>query len=185
MNVIPTRLPGVLILEPKVYRDPRGHFFETWHRDRYAEAGLPSGFVQDNLSFSGGGVLRGLHLQNPSPQAKLISVPEGAVFDVAVDVRVGSPTFGQWAGEFLSGENRRQFFVPAGFAHGFVVTGDHALVTYKCDAFYAPGGEMTVLWNDPDLAIAWPATDPILSTKDREGLRLRDVPTNRLPRFEG
>jgi dTDP-4-dehydrorhamnose 3,5-epimerase len=185
MKVIPTRLPGVLILEPKVFRDTRGYFLETWHRDRYAEAGLPAGFVQDNVSFSAKGVLRGLHLQHPSAQAKLITVLEGEIFDVAVDVRVGSPTFGRWAGEVLSSENRRQFFIPEGFAHGFLVSGDHALVCYKCNTFYAPGTELTILWNDPDLAIVWPVTDPTLSAKDREGLRLSEIPPERLPRYAG
>jgi dTDP-4-dehydrorhamnose 3,5-epimerase len=185
MNVIPTRLPGVLILEPRVYPDPRGYFLETWSQARYAEAGLPARFVQDNLSYSLPGVLRGLHLQSPSAQAKLIAVLLGEVFDVAVDVRSGSPTFGQWVGVSLSAEGHRQLFIPAGFAHGFVVTGTCAAVSYKCDAPYAPRDELTVLWNDPDLDIRWPVDSPTLSAKDREGLRLRDIPADRLPRFEG
>src|SRR3954451_23790743 len=133
MNLIPTRLPGVVVIEPKLFRDPRGHFFEAWNQSRFAEAGLGSGFVQDNVSVSSLGVLRGLHLQHPDAQAKLITVLEGTIFDVAVDVRVGSPTFGRWVGVTLSAENARQLYVPAGFAHGFAVTGTSALVHYKCD----------------------------------------------------
>ena len=185
MNVIPTRLHGVMLIEPRVFRDARGSFFEAWNRARYADAGVPGEFVQSNVSFSNRGVLRGLHLQTPRLQSKLVSVLAGEVFDVAVDVRVGSPTFGQWDGVVLSAENRRQLFVPAGFAHGFAVTGGDATVLYQCDAYYAPADEMTVLWDDPALGIAWPVADPILSDKDRQGLRLRDVPPDRLPRFGG
>lgn len=185
MNVIPTRLPGVMVIEPRVFNDARGHFLETWSQERYSEFGLPTGFVQDNLSVSAAGVLRGLHLQSPSSQAKLVSVIAGEVFDVAVDVRRGSPTYKMWAGATLSGENHRQFFVPAGFAHGFVVTSDGATVCYKCDAYYAPAEELTLRWDDPELAIDWPVRVPTLSPKDEGGLWLRDVPLDRLPRFEG
>jgi dTDP-4-dehydrorhamnose 3,5-epimerase len=185
MNVIPTSLPGVVIIEPRIYRDPRGYFFESWNQARYAQAGLPTTFVQDNLSHSNGGVLRGLHLQWPNAQAKLLAVLTGSVYDVAVDVRVGSPTFGQWEGISLAAENHRQFFIPAGFAHGFVVTSASATVTYKCDALYSPGDELTILWNDPDIGITWPGSDPVLSAKDREGVRLRDFPPERLPRYDG
>jgi dTDP-4-dehydrorhamnose 3,5-epimerase len=182
MNVTPTSLPGVVVIEPKVYSDARGHFLETWNQARYAEAGLPSTFIQDNLSFSSPGVLRGLHYQFPGGQAKLVSVLSGAVFDVAVDIRRGSPTFGRWVGETLSSENHKQMFIPAGFAHGFVVLGDvGALFSYKVDSPYSPRAEGTILWNDPALAITWPLASPILSAKDREGFRLADMPENRLP----
>ncbi len=185
MNVIPTRLPGAVVLEPKVFGDSRGFFMESWNQARYAEAGLPAEFVQDNLSFSANGVLRGLHLQVPTCQAKLVTVLIGEVFDVAVDVRVGSPTFGQWVGVTLSAENKRQFFVPAGFAHGFAVTGATALFAYKCTTYYAPKDELTVLWNDPELGIEWPISSPTLSSKDRQGLRLSDIPKDRLPKYAG
>jgi dTDP-4-dehydrorhamnose 3,5-epimerase len=185
MNVIPTRLPGVIILEPKVFGDARGYFLEVWNQARFAESGIASGFVQDNLSFSAKGVLRGLHLQVPNIQAKLVSVLLGEVFDVAVDMRVGSPTFGQWTGATLSAENRRQMFIPEGFAHGFAVTGENALFSYKCSAYYTPKDEQTLLWNDPQIAIEWPLSNPVLSAKDREGLRLRDIPEDRLPKFPG
>jgi dTDP-4-dehydrorhamnose 3,5-epimerase len=185
MNVIPTRLPGVVVIEPKVYADPRGHFLETWNQARYAEAGVPRPFVQDNLSFSLPGVLRGLHFQWPSGQGKLVSVLSGAVFDVAVDIRQESPDFGRWVGETLSADNHRQMFIPAGFAHGFVVLGDSgALFSYKVDAPYSPKNEGTILWNDPALGIAWPVASPVLSAKDQEGLRLVDMPVDRLPRYE-
>lgn len=185
MKVIPTDLPGVVAIEPRVFRDPRGSFFETWNQSRFAEAGLAAGFVQDNFSTSAPGVLRGLHLQWPSAQAKLITVLAGAVFDVAVDVRVGSPTFGRWTGLTLSADDHRQLYVPAGFAHGFLVTGDAATVCYKVDAPYAPGDELTILWDDPDLGITWPSAAPTLSAKDREGRRFRDVPPGRLPCYRG
>jgi dTDP-4-dehydrorhamnose 3,5-epimerase len=186
MNVIPTRLPGVLLIEPKLYRDDRGYFLETWNEARYVAAGIPSGFVQDNISISAPGVLRGLHLQAPSCQSKLVGALAGAVWDVAVDVRLGSPTFGRWMGALLSADDHRQLFLPAGFAHGFVVLGETAAtVAYKCDAFYAPKEELTILWNDPELGIDWPLSAPTLSPKDATGLRLRDVPPERLPRYPG
>jgi dTDP-4-dehydrorhamnose 3,5-epimerase len=182
MNFIPTSLPSVVVVEPRVFRDPRGYFLETWNSDRYAVAGLATTFIQDNMSVSHPGVLRGLHLQWPTSQTKLVSVLAGAIFDVAVDVRVGSPTFGRWVGEELSTEGHRQLFIPAGFAHGFVVTSTSpATVSYKVDAPYTPGDELTVAWDDPDIAIEWPVSGPALSGKDREGLRLRDIPTDRLP----
>lgn len=182
MIVKETELPGVVVIEPRIFRDPRGYFLESWNAARYAEAGLGAVFVQDNLSSSAAGVLRGLHLQWPTGQAKLIAVTAGAVFDVAVDVRVDSPTFGRWAGVPLSAADHRQLFIPAGFAHGFVVTEGPATVCYKVDAPYTPGDELTVAWDDPDLAIAWPVAAPHLSPKDREGRRLRDIPRDRLPR---
>ncbi len=182
MKLVPTRLPGVMIIEPRVFRDPRGYFLETWNQAAYAAEGLTASFVQDNLSYSHRGVLRGLHYQHPEAQGKLVYVLEGEVFDVAVDIRPGSPTFGQWTGAVLSAENRLQCYIPPGFAHGFVVTSETAKFAYKCTAFYQPRDEGSVLWNDPDLAIDWPVRSPILSSKDGEAPRLRDIPSQRLPR---
>lgn len=181
----PTRLPGVLILEPAVYRDARGFFLETWNQARYAEAGLPERFVQDNLSFSSRGVLRGLHYQHPHAQGKLLSVLQGEVFDVAVDLRVGSPTFARWEGVTLSAANRRQLYVPEGFAHGFLVTSETALVSYKCTEYYQPRYEAGVWWDDPDLGIAWPLAAPTLSPKDQAAPRLHTIPEGQLPRYRG
>ena len=181
MNVVSTRLPGLVIIEPRVFGDSRGFFMESYSRDRYADAGLPTEFVQDNLSMSRKGTLRGLHLQHPHAQGKLCSVLEGEVFDVAVDVRVGSPTFGQWEGVTLSSENKRQFYVPPGFAHGFCVVSDRALFSYKCTDFYSAPSEVGVLWNDPDLAIPWPVETPELSEKDAANRRLADIPEEELP----
>ena len=183
MNVIETDLPGVLIVEPKVFGDERGFFMESYNAGRYGEAGLPDRFVQDNLSFSRRGVLRGLHFQNPQPQGKLVSVLQGEVFDVAVDIRVGSPTFGRWAGVTLSAENKRQFYVPPDFAHGFVVTSDVALFYYKCTDYYAPHAEGSVLWDDPEIGIEWPIETPTLSDKDRAAPTLRETPEDDLPRY--
>jgi dTDP-4-dehydrorhamnose 3,5-epimerase len=183
MKLVPTRLPGVWVIEPRVFRDDRGYFLETWNEASYAAAGLPAAFVQDNLSFSRRGVLRGLHYQHPSAQGKLITLLEGEVFDVAVDIRPDSPTFRQWVGVVLSAENHRQCYVPPGFAHGFVVTSEAARVSYKCTDFYQPRDEGSILWNDPDLAIDWPVRAATLSPKDLSAPRLRDVPAERLPRL--
>ena len=180
MNVIAVELRGLLIIEPKVFGDARGFFMETWNRNRYREAGLTADFVQDNLSFSHRRALRGLHFQNPVPQGKLVSVLQGEVFDVAVDLRRSSPTFGKWHGLTLSGENKRQFFVPPGFAHGFAVMSETALFHYKCTEMYSPGNELTIRWDDPDLGIKWPLKDPTLSEKDAKGLLLKNVPQERL-----
>jgi dTDP-4-dehydrorhamnose 3,5-epimerase len=180
MNIIHCDLQGLLILEPKVFGDARGFFMETWNRRRYREAGLDFDFVQDNLSVSRRGILRGLHFQNPTPQGKLVSVLQGEVFDVAVDLRQSSPTFGKWHATPLSAENKRQFFIPPGFAHGFQVLSESAMFHYKCTDFYSPKDEMTLRWDDPDIGIQWPATEPILSEKDTKGLRLRDLPRDRL-----
>lgn len=185
MNVVETSLPGVLIVEPKVFGDARGFFMETWNRRRYEDAGLPGGFVQDNLSYSTRGVLRGLHFQNPNPQGKLVSVLRGEVFDVAVDVRSGSPTFGEWTGVTLSADNRRQFYVPEDFAHGFLVTGGEALFSYKCTDYYDPAAEHSLLWNDPQLGISWPVDEPLLSAKDGSAPRLAELPAESLPRYTG
>ena len=183
MKVEPGRIPGLLIIEPKVFGDERGFFMESYSRDRYAEAGVPAEFVQDNLSLSARGILRGLHLQHPNDQGKLCSVLQGEVFDVAVDVRVGSPTFGQWEGVTLSAENKRQFYVPPGFAHGFCVLSERALFSYKCTDFYSAQSEIGVIWNDPDLGIEWPIEAPRLSAKDGENPRLKDIHPTKLPHY--
>ena len=184
MNVVETDLPGVLVVEPEVFGDARGFFMESWNGARYSEAGLPDGFVQDNLSFSARGVLRGLHFQNPNPQGKLVSVLWGEVFDVAVDIRVGSPTFGRWTGATLSAENKRQLYVPPDFAHGFLVTSEAALFFYKCTDYYDPASEGTVLWNDSEIGIEWPTGAPTLSDKDCAAPALREFPEGALPRYE-
>jgi len=183
MHLIATDLPGVTIIEPKVFGDSRGYFVETWNQLRYHEAGLPSSFVQDNLSRSARGVLRGIHFQNPKSQGKLITVLEGEVYDVAVDVRVGSPTFGRWVGVALSGENKRQIYIPPGFGHGFCVTSESALFTYKCTELYAPDAERGILWDDPDLAIRWPVERPTLSSKDSCYPRLKQLERSVLPTY--
>jgi dTDP-4-dehydrorhamnose 3,5-epimerase len=178
VNIIETALPGVLIIEPRVFGDSRGFFMETWNAAAFAAAGLDLAFVQDNHSRSQMGVLRGLHFQNPGPQGKLVRVTNGAVFDVAVDLRASSPTFGQWVGVELSAENKRMFWVPEGFAHGFLTLADDTDFLYKCTAPYAPANEFTLVWNDPAVGIEWPVTglDPIISEKDARGLALADVP---------
>jgi dTDP-4-dehydrorhamnose 3,5-epimerase len=180
MNVLTCPIPGLLIIEPKVFGDARGFFVETWNRHRYGEAGLDVDFVQDNVSFSRRGILRGLHFQNPKPQGKLLQVLQGEVFDVAVDLRRSSPTFGKWHGLSLSGENKRQFYIPAGFAHGFVVLSETAFFQYKCTEFYSPNDEMAIRWDDPDIGIEWPLKEPLLSERDSKALRLRGVPPERL-----
>ena len=185
MKVTQTPLAGLLIIEPKVFGDERGFFLETWSRQRYQEMGINVDFVQDNLSFSRRGVLRGLHFQNPQPQGKLVYVLQGEVFDVAVDIRKGSPTFGQWHGVVLSDDNKRQFWVPAGFAHGFCVTSDTALFTYKCTELYAPQHERSIRWDDPSLAIDWPITEPQVSDKDRLAPLLADIDPAHLYAFDG
>jgi dTDP-4-dehydrorhamnose 3,5-epimerase len=183
LKVIETKLPGVLIVEPKVFGDERGFFMETWHVERYEEAGLPSRFVQDNLSFSRHGVLRGLHFQNPDQQGKLIYVLQGEVYDVAVDIRADSPTFGEWVAAMLSSENKRQLYIPEGFAHGFLVISETALFAYKCTARYNAKAEAVVLWNDPEIGIEWPVDMPILSEKDGAAPTLAEMPVERLPQY--
>jgi dTDP-4-dehydrorhamnose 3,5-epimerase len=183
MNIKETKLPGVLILEPDVFSDDRGFFLETWNRGRYEDAGIQGTFVQDNISFSKKGVLRGLHFQYPQSQGKLIQVLSGGVVDVAVDIRKGSPTFGQWVGEELSDANHRQMYIPPGFAHGFCVISDTAVFSYKCTDYYNPATENGIIWNDPDLNIDWPIKEPILSPKDKEYSRLKDIPPDKLPDF--
>lgn len=181
MKVTPTALEEVLLIEPQVFGDDRGFFMETYQDVRYREAGIGCRFVQDNLSFSGRGVLRGLHLQHPAAQDKLVSVMQGEVFDVAVDVRLGSPNFGRWIGEALSAENKRQLFIPKGFAHGFCVTSETALFIYKCSDYYAPDHELSIRWDDPDIGIAWPLDDVSVSDKDKAGALLRDLRPDELP----
>jgi dTDP-4-dehydrorhamnose 3,5-epimerase len=185
MEVRETRLPGVLLIEPRVFGDARGFFYESFNAARYLDAGIDLPFVQDNFSQSRKGILRGLHLQQPHPQGKLVSVLSGRVFDVAVDVRVGSPHFGRWVGEILDGESKRQLFVPPGFAHGFCVLSDEALFHYKCTDLYHPEAELSVIWNDPDIGIEWPEASPVLSDKDAAAPRLAEIPRERLPLFVG
>ena len=184
MTVTDTDVPGVRLVEPVRHTDARGFFMETWQRARYREAGLPARFVQDNLSFSEKGVLRGLHYQHPQAQGKLVSVLDGEVFDVAVDLRPSSPTFKQWTAHRLSRANGRQLYVPEGCAHGFLALTE-ALVHYKCTAPYAPDGDHTLAWNDPALAIDWPLgaleAAPVLSEKDAAAPRLADMPAEALP----
>ncbi|MEJ2327001.1 MAG: dTDP-4-dehydrorhamnose 3,5-epimerase [Chromatiaceae bacterium] len=186
MNLVATDLPGVLIIVPKVFGDARGFFLESWHRDRYASHGVPADLVQDNQAYSRHGVLRGLHIQHPYSQGKLVQVVRGEVFDVAVDLRLDSPWFGRWVGVYLSGENKRQLWVPEGFAHGYYVTAEEALLSYKCSDYYHPETELCVRWDDPQIGIEWPLEgEPALSPKDLAGLRLGDIPTGRLPVYEG
>ena len=176
MKVTETRLAGVLILEPEIYRDARGYFLESYNQARYAELpGLNVAFVQDNHSHSKKGVLRGLHLQRRHPQGKLIRVVAGCVWDVAVDVNPNSATFRQWVGVELSASNHLQVYVPPGYAHGFCVLSDSADFEYKCTDFYHPGDEVGLLWNDPELAIAWPIENPILSARDASNGSLRSI----------
>lgn len=179
MNVIKTPVKDLLIIEPRVFGDDRGFFLETYHDKKYREIGVPQ-FVQDNLSFSKRGVLRGLHFQNPYSQGKLVYVLKGEVFDVAVDIRAGSPTFKQWHAQVLSGENKKQFWIPPGFAHGFCVLSDEALFSYKCTDYYNPETEHGIIWDDPEIGIDWPLNDPVLSEKDKSLPSLRDIPSTRL-----
>jgi len=179
-----TDLPGVLLIEPRVFGDERGWFCESWQRERYAEAGIEGEFVQDNQSYSGRGILRGLHIQHPFSQGKLVQVIHGEVFDVAVDVRRGSPHFGRWTGAYLSGENKHQLWVPKGFLHGYLVLSETALFSYKCTELYHPETDLSVRWDDPDIGIDWPQTvEATLSEKDRNAMLLRAVPDDRLPNY--
>lgn len=178
MKFSPTRLAEVVLIEPRVFEDPRGFFMETWHANKFADGGIDAQFVQDNHSSSSQWVLRGLHYQLRQTQGKLVRVTRGEVFDVAVDVRKSSPTFGRWVGEYLSEANRRMLWVPPGFAHGFLVLSERVEFSYKCTDFYDPASERTLLWNDPQLGIEWPlpsAVTPIISDKDRVGVRLAEA----------
>jgi dTDP-4-dehydrorhamnose 3,5-epimerase len=180
MKVERCQLEGLLIIKPKVFGDARGFFVETWNRQRYREVGLDTDFVQDNVSFSRRGTLRGLHFQNPKPQGKLIQVLLGEVFDVAVDIRRSSPTFGKWHGLVLSADNKLQFYIPPGFAHGFAVLSETALFQYKCTGLYSPKDEMAIRWDDPAIGIEWPLKEPLLSERDAKALPLREAPPERL-----
>jgi dTDP-4-dehydrorhamnose 3,5-epimerase len=185
LKVHATALPGVLLVEPTVHRDARGFFLESYRTDRYAEAGIDTVFVQDNHSLSQAGTLRGLHAQlAPHAQAKLVRVIEGEIFDVAVDIRLGSPSFGRFASAVLSADNHLQLYVPVGFAHGFCVTSARAQVEYKCSAPYDPACELAIAWDDPAIAIPWPVREPVLSARDRAAPRLAEVHA-RLPRRDG
>ncbi|WP_158752649.1 dTDP-4-dehydrorhamnose 3,5-epimerase [Dyella sp. S184] len=183
MKVIETALPGALILEPQVFGDARGFFYESYNKGKWQEAGIMADFIQTNVSRSAKGVLRGLHYQWPNPQGKLVSVLEGEVYDVAVDIRRGSPTFGQSFGVMLTAENHRHFWVPEGFAHGFCVLSEFATFTYQCTALYDAQADAGIRWNDADLGIDWPLSTPLLSDKDGKTPLLKDVAPERLPVF--
>lgn len=183
MKLIETGLPGLVVVEPVVHGDSRGFFMESWNAGRYGDAGLPDQFVQSNISRSASGVIRGLHYQHPGAQGKLVSVLQGRVFDVAVDIRSDSPTFRQWAGVELSASNHRQLYVPEGFAHGFCVLGDDALLSYLCTTEFNAEHDYGIAWNDPDIGIEWPIEPESLSEKDRNAPSLRHVPRERLPRM--
>ena len=185
MKLLPTAIPEVIEIEPDIYLDGRGFFMETYQKKRYEDSGILTGFVQDNLSYSVQGTLRGLHYQHPHSQAKLVQVLKGEIFDAVVDIRQGSPSFGRWVGVQLSEKNKHQLFIPEGFAHGFCVLSETALVYYKCSDFYWPQGEGGILWSDPDLSIDWPVKTPILSEKDSRYRFLRDTPNERLPVYKG
>lgn len=184
MKIIETDLPGCVVVEPRVFGDSRGFFFESFNRDRFAEHGLAvPQFVQGNVSSSARGVLRGLHYQWPKPQGKYVSVIEGEVWDVAVDIRRGSPTFGRWTAVVLSAENRRHFWIPAGFAHGFVTLSERAVFTYLCTETYDRAADAGIRWNDGELAVDWPVSDPVLSEKDAKVPFLAEIAPERLPAF--
>jgi len=176
MKITETAVPGVLVIEPRVFADDRGFFLEAFHAERYAAAGIPSTWVQDNLSHSKCGTVRGLHFQEPNGQGKLVQVTRGEVYDVAVDIRRGSPTFGRWVGVTLTGHAPKQMFIPAGFAHGFCVLSETADFWYKCTTLYSPTSERAIRWNDPALGIEWPVKQPLLSKKDAEAPLLADAP---------
>ena len=183
MNLIQTKLPDVLVVEPVVFSDDRGFFLETCNTVRYHKIGITAAFVQDNMSRSKKGVLRGLHYQLQYPQGKLVGVSNGEAFDVAVDIRTGSPTFGQWTGTILNDVNHRQMYIPPGFAHGFCVISDSADFIYKCSEYYHPEDEYGILWNDSDIAIKWPVEIPIISDKDSRNSNLSEIPSKLLPLY--
>ena len=183
MKVIPLDLPGILLIELRLFKDSRGYFLETYQALRYSDHGIAAGFVQDNLSFSHRGVVRGLHYQLLQPQGKLVTVIQGEVVDFVVDIRPDSPHFGKWSKNTLSADNHRQLYVPPGFAHGFAVISATATVLYKVTDYYHPGDEYGIIWNDASLGIDWPLTEAILSDKDREFPPLKDVPAALLPKM--
>lgn len=184
MQIIQTPLAGLLVIEPRIFSDPRGFFFESYNHQQYMEAGMTKPFLQDNFSHSKKNVIRGLHYQVIQPQAKLVSVSRGIVYDVAVDIRRGSSTFGQWFGQLLSAENHLRMYIPEGFAHGFCVLSEEADFCYKCTDYYCPRGERGIRWNDPELNIAWPIKEAILSGKDLEYSKLGEIASESLPSFE-
>jgi dTDP-4-dehydrorhamnose 3,5-epimerase len=175
VRFLETELKGIILIEPDVFQDARGYFLETYHAKKYAQGGIPGPFVQDNLSRSVRGTLRGLHYQLRNAQGKLVMVSEGTVFDVAVDIRKGSPTFGKWLGVELSSENKRQLYIPPGFAHGFCVLSETASFYYKCTDFYSSQDERGIIWNDRTIGISWPVTQPLLSPKDQAYKSLTDM----------
>ena len=181
MKRIETNLPGCLVIEPLVHGDARGYFYESFNAEKYRALGIDANFVQSNVSRSARGVLRGLHYQYPNPQGKLVNVLEGEVYDVAVDLRVGSPTFGRWAAAILSADNKRHFWIPEGFAHGFCVLSEFATFTYQCTALYARDADAGIRWNDADIAIDWPISAPLLSDKDQRAPFLHEVDVANLP----
>jgi dTDP-4-dehydrorhamnose 3,5-epimerase len=183
MKFTHTSLPGVLVIDPTTFGDSRGFFYESYNEKVFRDAGIDRRFVQSNVSRSSRGVLRGLHYQWPRPQGKLVSVLEGEVYDVAVDIRVGSPTFGKWTAAMLTADNHRHFWIPEGFAHGFCVVSDHATFTYQCTELYDPAADAGIRWNDAALAIDWPVIGPVLSDKDLRAPLLTDVPRERLPEY--
>ena len=184
MKIIETDLPGCVVIEPAVHGDARGFFYESYNKAKWQEAGIDADFVQSNVSRSARGVLRGLHYQWPRPQGKLVSVLEGEVYDVAVDIRRGSPTFGQWAAVVLSAENKKQFWIPEGFAHGFAVLSERAIFSYLCTEVYLKDFDAGVRWNDADIAVDWPISAPTLSAKDESAPFLRDIAEDRLPVYQ-
>ena len=183
MKVIETSLPGALVLEPQVFGDARGFFYESYNEAKYRAAGIERRFVQSNVSRSAKGVLRGLHYQWPNPQGKLVSVLEGEVYDVAVDIRRGSPTFGHWTAAMLTADNHRHFWIPEGFAHGFCVVSEFATFSYQCTALYEREADAAIRWNDADIGIDWPVSAPLLSEKDTRAPFLKDVSAERLPPY--
>ena len=185
MKIIETILPDCVVIEPDVFGDARGFFYESYNAQKYKDAGFDLNFVQSNVSRSAHGVLRGLHYQFPNPQGKLVSVVEGEVYDVAVDIRVGSPTFGRWTAAVLSSHNKRHFWIPEGFAHGFAVLSEFATFCYQCTALYDRAGDAGIRWNDSDIGVDWPVGAPQLSEKDEKAPFLRDVPRDKLPPYRG
>ena len=183
MKIIETNLPGCVVIQPDVHGDARGYFYESYNAEKYKNAGLDLRFVQSNVSRSAHGVLRGLHYQNPNPQGKLVSVLEGEVYDVGVDIRVGSPTFGRWAAAVLSADNKRHFWIPEGFAHGFVVLSEFATFCYQCTAVYDRAADAGIRWNDGEIGVDWQVSAPSLSDKDAAAPFLRDVPRENLSQF--
>ncbi len=183
MKLIKTALPGCMVIEPQVHGDSRGYFYESFNAGKFRQAGLDLQFVQSNVSRSAHGVLRGLHYQYPNPQGKLVSVLEGEVYDVAVDIRVGSPNFGRWAAAILTAENKRHFWIPEGFAHGFAVLSENAIFCYQCTALYDRAADAGIRWNDGEIAVDWPIAEPQLSDKDQKAPFLRDLPRDKLPQY--